>query len=371
MGRKKSPAQLLLLFLPLVFLLGEMQAADAPKPSRTVDLKAEFCPEASQQYNIPLAGVDFVSENEVLVYTVCRLDTIALSRRDRFLDTDPYHLKAVIVNISTGVIERRFNWPTRGKGSGLYVTHSGDLLLHRDNMLELLSMDGRFFQHSQVTGTTPDDNIFVWASHFSDLIAVSEGSVASDSPETNTAILNSRNLHLLQRWRDNADVWSLAVSPREVVRTAIDGTLLVKRSLPSGRWSILSKGPFRSFGVPIFVNDRTFAVPVRDNLLLYDTANGEQTTFPCTSAIRVEASRNASTLGVLCAKFTNYLMEIGRPKLSDASVDIYELPGTQRLASIPLKPGPSFGFDFAISPEGSKLAVVDHMSVSLFDIPPK
>ena len=85
MGLHKKPIHVVLPWVLLVFLAStQARAAPAPKPPHFIDLKREFCSEESQQYNVPLSSVDFVSENEVLVYTVCRIDRVALSRRDRF-----------------------------------------------------------------------------------------------------------------------------------------------------------------------------------------------------------------------------------------------------------------------------------------------
>jgi hypothetical protein len=341
-------------------------AADVPKLLLSIDLKGEFCPETLQQYNIPLAGVDFISENEVLVYTICRIDGIALSRRDRFQTTDPYHVKSVIVNALTGAIERRFDWPTHGGGSGLRATHAGDLLLHRDNLLELFSSDGRALARLQVTRSSTDDGTFVWVSPTGDVMAVSQGPI--EAAKNHALILNSRNLRILEGWQDNADAWNLAASPRAAVRSALHGKLLVMRALPSGGWKTIRAEAIPSIATPLFIGDLEFAVPVHEGMLLYDISSQRETTLPCSSPIRVAISRDASTLGAVWMKFAGR-GDLGRPKPVSAGVDLYRLASNRRLVSMVVKPNPSFGLDVGISPNGSKLAIVDHLSVSLFEIP--
>ncbi|MCU1295969.1 MAG: hypothetical protein JWO91_247, partial [Acidobacteriaceae bacterium] len=218
-------------------------------------MKSEFCAEDLQQYNIPVASTDFVSDDELLVYTVCRISSTVPATRDKFQATDPYHLKAVIINLKNGEIERRFNWPTHGKGSGVRVTHAGDLLLHRDNVLELLSMEGRLIQSLQIAKMSLDDNTFVSVSPTIDTIAVSQGSETAEGPPvTSAAVYNSRNLQLLQHWEDNADVRSIGASTGWIVRSATGNRLLVIRKLSTGPWKTLLKESTASIGVPVFID---------------------------------------------------------------------------------------------------------------------
>jgi hypothetical protein len=370
MGLHKKPIQFVLPWVLLLFFAStQARAAPAPKPPHLIDLKREFCSEESQQYNVPLSSVDFVSENEVLVYTVCRIERVALSRRDRFQATDPYHVKAVIVNLLTNTVERRFDWPTHGRWSGLCVTHAGDLLLHRDNLLELLSSDGRVLKHVEIEKTSPDDSTFVWVSHTDDIIAVSQGSISpARTAGTNAIIFNSRNLRMLHQWRDNADVWSLAASKRVAVRSALSNKLLVMRALPAGRWKTIRTEATPSIEIPVFINDVEFAAPVHDAVLLYDISSQREETLPCRSPLRVVISRDATTLGALCVKFADRGRDAGRPKITAGGADLYQLPSKRQVTSIPFRPLPSFGFDVGISPDGSKLAIVDHLSVSFFEI---
>jgi hypothetical protein len=343
---------------------------EPPKPIRTIDLKSEFCAEDLQQYNIPVTSTEFVSDDELLVYTVCRISSTVPATRDKFQATDPYHLKAVIINLKNGQIERRFDWPTHGKGSGVRVTHAGDFLLHRDNVLELLSSEGRTIQSVQIARMSLDDDTFVSVSPTIDTIAVSQGPEdAQGAPVTSAAVYNSRNLHLLQHWQDNADVWNIAASTGTAVRSASRDKLLVMRKLSTGLWKTIRKENVASVGVPVFIDDDEFAVPARDAMLVYSTSGRLQATLRCSIPLRVMVSRDATALGALWVKFAGHNPDRGRPKLTDAGIDIYRLPSLRRITSIAIIPAPSFGFDAAVSPNGSKLAIVDHLSVSLFEIP--
>ena len=80
---------------------------------------------------------------------------------------------------------------------------------------------------------------------------------------------------------------------------------------------------------------------------------------------------DASILGAVWVKLADRGGERGRPKLASAGVDLYRLDSKRRILSMNVKPDPSFGLDIGISPNGSKLALADHLSVSLFEIPSK
>jgi len=62
-----------------------------------IDLQPYLCAlELQQPNNDPPAGVDFVTDNEVLVYTVCRVNTTLSTRTAAGPEaSDPNHLKAV------------------------------------------------------------------------------------------------------------------------------------------------------------------------------------------------------------------------------------------------------------------------------------
>jgi hypothetical protein len=367
--RPRRLTQVVFFSLSLVFLhRTHAFLAEIPKPSRTFDLKGELCPEESQQYNIPLAGIDFVSENQVLAYTVCRAESIAFSRRNKFQKTDPYHLRAVIINTATARVEQHFDWPTHGKGSGVRVTHQGDLLLHRDNFLELLSTDGRSLASLEIAKPGSEDT-FVSVSPTVDIVAVSQGVLVKTRSAASATIFNSRNLHLLQNWQDNGDVWGLSASTKTAVRSAMHQELLAMKTLASGEWKTVDTGNLPVTGVPVFINDSQFAVPARDAVLLFNTAGLLEAKLPCNTAMKAIVSRNATTLGAIWVKSASHNPDPGRPKLTDAGIDIYRLPFTSRVTSIPINPPPGFGFDVAVSPNGSKLAIVDHLTVSLFEIP--
>jgi hypothetical protein len=141
------------------------------------------------------------------------------------------------------------------------------------------------------------------------------------------------------------------------------------RKFSTKSWTTIRKENVTSVGLPVFVNGDRFAVPARDAVLLYDTSGRLQATFQCSIPLRVIVSREGTALGAIWAKFAGHNSDTGRPKLSDAGIDVYRLPSLLRITSIPINPPPSFGFDAAVSPDGSRLAIVDHLSVSVFEIP--
>ena len=143
-----------------------------------VDLQPYLCPlELQQPNNDPPAGVDFVTDNEVLVYTVCRVNATLSTRTAAGPEaSDPNHLKAVLLDVSTGSVMKSFDWPTRGRGAMVRVTHRGELLVQTDNLLRTVTLEGKPIAAIRLVKVGQSDITFVNSSPAADSLAVIQSS---------------------------------------------------------------------------------------------------------------------------------------------------------------------------------------------------
>ncbi len=346
-----------------------------------VDLAKELChPRSVQPYNDPLAGVDFLSEDEVLVYTVCH-STGELAHSDHPQATDPNHLKAVVLDIATATVKQRFDWPTRGRGSLLRVTHSGQLLLKLDNLLQTLRTDGTPTNTLTIPKVNPTDLTFVALSPAVDAIAVTLSSEAPGNKTVNgVAVLDSRNLQPIAQWHEDGDWWNLAVSSSSVVRTLKNGSTVQVRGLEDlntggAPWSPVWSG--RSIKAPpLFVSDSNFIFSAFGSLLLFsskgiglgggDCANPAAPQFSAVNADRSAVSRGGKAVAVVCLQFVTRGVEGAYSHPLTGRLHVFSVPLFRQLDSISLGDISADGFDLALSPQGNEVAFIDRLRLRVF-----
>src|SRR5580704_8111437 len=359
----------LLLTCLLLCLIGSA-AAETFKPIRTIDLKSELCEPKFQQENIPMAGVAFVTDDDVLVYTVCHVN-VALSLRGRFQETDPYHLKAVIVDASTGAIRKRFDLPTHSHESAILITHEGNLLIHRDNLLELFDPEGKRLAASRIDRTGL--YVFIEVSATSHILNLVDFTDTFDGKPNAVTILDSRNLSVISQWHDDADSMSIASSPEITVRTVASGSILVMRTFTDTQWTTLLKEAPSGIQRPIFVSDSEFAVPVLSQgaVLVFKASGKVLASLKSPSSIATAVSRDGHMLGVVWGGNHIFVGPDGHLTVPQNGARLFELPSLNEVGSLSFSPTPMPGFRFALSPHSKRLAILDQLNLSIMETPVK
>ena len=360
-------------------------APGSTKPILDLDLASELCDlRAQQPYNDPPAGVDFLSENELIVYTVCHTEG-ALAERGDLPQTYPNHLKAVVIDLSAGTIQRRFDWPTRGRRSLLRVTHSGQLLLKLDNVIQILKPDKTPIASLKIPKVSPSDVVWAAMSPAVDALAVTLSSGAPDNKTVNgVALLDSRNLQPLARWHESGDWENLSASTKSVVHAVNDGSGLEFQGLETieqnaPRWTSAWSGS-KIPSHPLFVADSTLVFPAGDSVYLFDERDkkllrGGCSHFPDSAAFRFAAlsppragriavSRSGETLGTVCLQAFNGTTRTG----GIAQVEVYSVNPLRVIDSIPLENTTLSEPDLALSPRGAQLAYIDRLHLKVFSV---
>jgi len=389
----KYATRLRLTFLALmVFLFGFSRPASALKPQQ-LDLQKDLCDSASQQQNNdPLAGVDFLSEDQVVVYTVCNLGEPTLARRDDPKAPSLYHLKAIILDVTKGTVQQRFEWPTRGRNSMVRVTHAGDLLSVRDNLLEVVNAGGKSLAMVRIPKVSDSDMTFVGLSPATDTVVVTQSSERPDGKTVNgVAVLDSKTLDPIAQFHDDGDSWNIAATRTMVVRTSGSGTRVQVRGLKDGDlaktdWKTVWPHSSTSIPRPLFRNDSEFVFPSGNSLQLFTVTGKALDRTDCINAVKAAVSRNGKLLAAACiperaderAVFAGSRRVVTiQPAVDDSlrgddrsnviTIDVY--------AGLPLgRVSGNFrtwvepGFDLALSPSGTRLAVVDRLGLRVFQV---
>jgi VWFA-related protein len=385
-------AHLLLIPVVLFYAILPFHAWASDKKIHEIDLQPLLCPLALQQpNNDPSAGVDFVSDNEVLVYTVCHVSSaVALSTRSASAPeaSDPNHLKAVLLDLTTGNAIKSFDWPTRGRGATVRITHRGEMLVQTDNVLRTVTLDGKQIAAIRLVKVGQSDLTFVNSSPAVDSVAVIQSSQAEGKTVNGVAVLDSHGLEPLAQWHDNGESWNIAVSPETAVRTQSSGSKLQVMDLKNAsdanaNWNTIWSGNSSSTR-PVFLGADRFAFPAGNFVSLFAAPKGsDRRDIDCTNTLGVRASRNGGLLAAVCVHETFRqagLRASGMPlggarggggpveSTKEMKIDVYQANPFRALGSVALEQPQDPTFDFALSPTSAKVAVVDQLHLTVYGV---
>jgi VWFA-related protein len=351
---------------------------------RQIDLQPYLCSlELQQPNNDPPAGVDFVTDNEVLVYTVCRVNTTLSTRTTAGPEaSDPNHLKAVLLDVSTGSVIQSFDWPTRGRGAMVRVTHRGELLVQTDNLLRTVTLEGKPIAAIRLVKVGQSDITFVNSSPAADSLAVIQSSEAQGKTVNGVAVLDAHGLQPKAQWHDNAESWNIAVSGDSAVRTQTSGTRLQmmdlgKASDTNTNWETVWAST-AGWTRPLYVGSERFAFTTGNSVVLLAAPGGsDRKDVDCVKAQGVRASRDAGALAAACVRNTMQFASVRRrgsaivSDTTDMVIEVYKVKPLRKLASVALEKPPGAAFDFALSPSSAKVAVVDQLHLSVYAVSAK
>jgi len=349
-----------------------------------VDLQPYLCPlELQQPNNDPPAGVDFVTDNEVLVYTVCRVNATLSTRTAAGPEaSDPNHLKAVLLDVSTGSVMKSFDWPTRGRGAMVRVTHRGELLVQTDNLLRTVTLEGKPIAAIRLVKVGQSDITFVNSSPAADSLAVIQSSEGQGKTVNGVAVLDAHGLQPKAQWHDNGESWNIAVSGDSAVRTQTNGTRLQmmdlgKASDTNTNWETVWASTAGSTR-PLYVGSDRFAFTTANSVVLLAAPGGsDRKDVDCVNAQGVRASRDAGSLAAACVRNTMQFASVRRrgsaivSDTTDMVIEVYRVKPLRKLASVALEKPPGAAFDFALSPSSAKVAVVDQLHLSVYAVSSK
>ncbi len=364
--------------LTLLAALLPFRAEAQGSEMREVDLQPYLCPLSLQQAgNSPDAGVDFVTDGEVLVYTVCHVGAAGLSTRDT---PNPgadaaNHLKAVLLDLSSGNVIKTFEWPTRGRGAMVRVTHRGELIVQTDNLLRTVTVEGKQIAAIRLVKVGSSDLTFVNTSPAADSLAVIQSSQAEGKTFNGVAVLDAHGLEPKAQWHDDGEIWNIAVSGENAVRTQASGTRfqmidLAKTSDTNAGWNTVWSSTLNATR-PLFLGDSRFVFSTGNSLVMLSAPNGtDRRDVDCFDTLGVKASRSGGMFATMCSRDTTMQQgSHGRLKTdSERAIEVYRANPLRKLGSAVLDQPLQEGFDFALSPSAARVAVVNQLRLRIYPV---
>jgi hypothetical protein len=334
---------------------------------QSVDLRADLCDLTQVEINRPLAGIEFFSENKLLVYTVCQIPgEPTLSIRGDFRPSDSKRLRAAIVDLTTGKVEKRFDWPTQGDTSSVSVTNKGNLLVERSNFLETYDQQGQRIARLELKAVNFHDPLMMIPAHAVGTIAVTELALTeSRTLITATLVLDEDTLQPVFRWatENEQEDRVIGASPRLAAAWQdVRGEKRVVIRAPGDKeWKTVWSGPSSFMIGPQFLDASRFVMATDKEILVF---NGKGD---------VEARTSLKAEQYAVAKDGKHIVAAYAESSPSAAfapsirIDVFGA-SFHRTATLANFANSAPDFRVALSPDGDKLAILGHLHVKVLAI---
>jgi hypothetical protein len=338
-------------------------------PNLVASILAQMSP-----HNSP--GVIFLDDARLIVYEVETTDK--LSSRANPDTSSAFQLHASVIDAATGTLLFTKDWGARSHDSSIQVT-TGGTLVRTDDVLRILASDFTEIQRL----TFPDSSDRHDPTHC-------DRRIISVSPTGKTLMLNCYNttLHFshldvwdgstfrqMKAWSEAPLVQRYSISDVGIATADSNQQHVLFTAFGSGRWeSVGKKFDVGCVSLTVFLNNNILAKSGCNELSLL-TIEGK--------VLMTDHPQKRETLGddkiavaqggaVLAASLVQgkggglFDTDVRRTRMG---VAVYNSLLKKRVVTVNVDPLPKKNHDFALSPDGSKLAILNDREVSVYTVP--
>jgi hypothetical protein len=342
--------------------------AETPRPLWSLDL-VENLKDAGR--NPP--GIAFLDNDRLIVHEV-DVDTSQLSSRESPDISSPFRLRTSIIDANSGKTVLTKEWGARSRSTSLQVT-SGGVVIRTGDVLRLCSRDLKEL-HQLAIPTVPF-----------------EGWEIRVSPTGRTVLLNDRHLNRWQSisssrlqvldgdtfntkfdWTESALIGNYGITDRLIAATPFGSRRqVIATEFGTGIWKPIYdlSGENCAPGLSQhFVTDTLMVCGGRKDITVSSTSG--EVLFQDALAknegfVReFEIAQDGHTVAAMLENFSDIWDTGGH--ISSLRALVYDLSARKRVMTIVVSPPPKHRYDAALSPDGSKLAILNDHRVSLYAV---
>ncbi len=334
------------------------------------------------------AGLAFIDNTTLLLYGIER--TGDLSSRESPEISSAFRVQVALLDVRSGKPVLSDSWGTRLYGTDVQVT-AGGVLVKTGGILRLYSPDFRQFRDLPIT-QDPNASFFINISASGKTIMVSHYFQRDKDYISHISVLDAATLKVRYSWDQYPPLLHASLSDNRFAEArggAVSVTEFGGVNPTEVVPVITDKKPGCAAGIvgPKVISDAWMLQRDCKQVLLWasgdqperlDAFNGSGSTAapgiackpynPAMSAKIAIASSNpqfvALTLPAL--KIKKPLLVERRTCLDGLTIAVYDLTSKKRILAVDIDPLPT---DFALSPDGSMLAVLNGRTVSVYSVP--
>jgi hypothetical protein len=318
----------------------------------------------------------FVNNDIVVATFVTHEEKVALSNRDNSDTNLPLRLRAIFLDASTGKVMSTQAWPSESRFAGIVATNDGNFITQRGVVLTLYSPDAKEVRRLSLPPIQQD--LWGWVAHPSP----TGRNILFATPNLTTTLatpwvwVDTTALQIVRSWKEAQSGW-VGISDHTVAMIACSFPLYhcdpnVETRGITTVWKAIGPIERRFQSIPRFLNEDTLFLsghpwkllqtdgkviltenPPFEGSTAISSSSGQRFVVPFfqskggVAALDISAHGELKTLSVYDAPFheRSYRLEVKGPKIKELA-------------------------QLALSPDGSKLAILYDESVYLFQLPP-
>lgn len=324
------------------------------------------------------AGLTFVDATRLIVYEVdsnLEVDHPANSTR---VD-NPVQLVAYLLDADTGGRLSSRDWGTGSHSSSISVV-AGGILMRTGSMLRLLTKDLAEikkidFRDQARANRFQFDILELSVSPTGKTIMLN--AIDQRANESRMELLDGADLDYSGSWVDRPPLYHLySISDSEIAAADESRSQIVRAKFGSVQWQDLGeKSRGGCLGLPTFITADLLLVHVCGNLVVEDDEGrvrsvlGMSQNEPSSYKIAFSYFPGPVAFSHDDIKITKHAFSEPTVQTISRRVLVYDLRLHKIVQSLDVSPLPTTVYDFALSPDGSKLAILSDRTVSVYRIP--
>lgn len=316
------------------------------------------------------AGLEFMDDQHLIVHEV-DLDSKQLSSRENPLVSSSFQLRLSVFEAASGVQKAVGKWGTRPHQAGVYRT-SGGILVRTASTLTQVSEDLKELRKLSFPISNVSSLSLLSVSPSGNSILVNHYNQVS----SNFEVLEGTTLSLAISWNEQRPLRRLyTISDKAIVAADFNQQNILSTEFGAKKWAtVAGKEKLGCVGLPTFIDDRhlvnackRLSVIDLDGNVVYEDRLAKEQVF----GNKVAASVKGRWIAVAVKQISGSdFWDTGNVRITGMQVFVYDLVARQRVLELAVQPVPQSDFDFALSPDGSKLALLNDSIVSVYIVPP-
>jgi hypothetical protein len=336
------------------------------------------------------AGVTFLNNGQLVVYEVDHVPQ--LSSRESPEVSSPFRLHVSLLDPSSGKLAAGKEWGTRLHDSAVQAT-TGGLLVKTGGIVRVYSpnlADARDVPQS----FNPNEHFVTSVSASGETIMINW--IIQRKPRLRYShfdVVDADTLQTRYSWDEAPPLYSgYSISDKETVAAKSNGRFIVASEFGSSSWKVLldkSDSGCRA-NLPTLVANDSLVVRNCGDLFLLTTLRGisyslgrldegNSNNAATAQCAPYDGSMNGKTavasggrrvaLSLVSVQIKKHLLTESSMCLAAARVVVYDLTLKKRVFTVAVDPLPTNDYDFSLSPDGSKLAVLNDRKVLVYSVP--
>jgi hypothetical protein len=343
------------------------KSAETPRPLWSLDL-VENLKDAAR--NPP--GIAFLDNDRLLVHEV-DFDTSQLSSRQSPDISTPFRLRTSVIDVHSGKTVLTREWGTRSSGSTVEVT-SGGIIIRTGDVLRLCSKELVELQQLAIP-SVPYEGWEIRISPSGKTVLLNHYHLNRQEfvDSSRLRVLDGDTLKTKFHWAESGLIGNYEITDRLIAATRLGHGQVIATEFGTGIWKPLYELSGENCAPGLsqhFVTNTSMVCGGRKKIAVSSTSGEvlfQDALVKGEGPVRkMEIAQDGHTAAAMLENFSDIWDTGGH--ITSLRAAVYDLSARKRVMTVVVSPPPKHRYDAALSPDGSKLAILNDHTVSLYAV---